>query len=298
VAVEPTATNTVEPTATEDVPTIDVVGLAVDSLAATLTAQPTLTSMPTDMPTPTFTPTPDATGTFMASCEDGVELIESYTYNGPNSSAPTGSNFPMTWILENTGTCILEAGLEWKYLGGESFGDPEPVILESDLASGDQATLTTRLDAPTRAGTFASTWQLTEEDGAQIASGQTFGVRVYDPVTATPRPTNTPASSPTPSQALGYNLGVFGCEYVGADWQCTMQITTYGGTGQYVVTVDDAEPPATYEGSGPFFHPILSRRCAAWNHTITIRDSGSGQIISEAQWIDPHSYFPGGCLEL
>ncbi len=295
--VEPTATSTVEPTATEEIPTIDVVGLAVDSLAATLTAQPTLTSLPTDTPTATSTPTPDATGTFIASCEEDVELVESFTYNGPNSSAPTGSNFPMTWVLENSGTCILEAGLEWRYLGGESFGDPDPVLLETDLAAGERATLTTRLDAPTRAGTYASTWQLADEEGNQVGTGQTFDVRVFVPVTPTPRPTNTPASSPTPAQALGYNLGVFGCEYVGADWQCTMQITTYGGTGQYVVLVDDAEPPARYEGSGPFFHPILSRRCNAWNHTITIRDSGTGQTISEAQWIDPDFYFEGGCLE-
>ncbi|MGB3713801.1 MAG: protein kinase [Candidatus Promineifilaceae bacterium] len=297
VVVEPTATSSVEPTATEEIPTVDIVGMAVDSLAATLTAQPTLTLLPTDTPAPTFTRTPDATGTFMASCEEDVELVESFTYNGPNSNAPTGSNFPMTWVIENSGTCILEEGLEWRYLGGESFGDPDPVLLETDLASGEQATLSTRFVAPSRAGTYASTWQLADEDGNQVGIGQTFDVSVFVPVTPTPRPTNTPASSPTPAQALGYNLGVFGCEYVGADWQCTMQITTYGGTGQYVVAIDDAEPPVQYEGSGPFFHPILSRRCNAWNHTITIRDSGSGQTISEAQWIDPNIYFEGGCIE-
>jgi len=296
VVIEPTATSTIEPTATEIVPTIDVVGLAVDSLAATLTAQPTPTSNPTDTPTPTNTPTPDATGTFIANCELDVELVDSFTYNGPSSSAPTGSRFPMTWILENSGTCILEEGLEWRYLGGESFGDLDPILLESDLAGGDQATLTARLDAPSRSGNYESTWQLVDADGNQVGTAQTFEVSVYDPVTSTPRPTNTPAAPPTPSQALGYNLGVGSCEYVGRDWQCTMQITPFGGTGQYIVSVDDAEPPVQYEGGGPFFHTILSGRCNAWVHTITIQDSGSGQVISEARWLDPNSYFEGGCL--
>jgi serine/threonine protein kinase len=296
VAIVPSATSTIEPTATEIVPTIDVVGAAVDSLARTLTAQPTLTPIPSNTPTPTFTPTPDATGTFIANCELDVELVEYYTYNGPNSTAQTGARFPMTWVLENTGTCVLIEGLEWGFLGGEVFGDPDPIVLETDLASGEQAELSTTLVAPSRAGTFASTWHLADAAGDQVGSGQTFDVRVFVPVTSTPRPTNTPSSSPTPAQALGYNLGVGSCEYVGSDWQCVMQINTFGGTGQYRVSVDDAEPPSTYEGGGPFFHPILSRRCNAWIHTITIQDAGSGEVIADALWIDPNSYFEGGCL--
>jgi tRNA A-37 threonylcarbamoyl transferase component Bud32 len=296
--VEPSATHTVIPTATEVRATIDVVGLAVNSLAATLTAQPTLTSRPTTTASPTDTPTPDPTGTFLASCETSIELVDTYTFNGPNASAPTGSNFPITWIIENTGTCPLEAGLVWSYEGGESFGDPEPVVMDSDLASGDQVTLETRLDAPNGAGRYASTWLLSDPDGSSVDNGQDFSVLVFDPVTSTPRPTNTPASSPTPTQALGYNLGVGSCEYIGIDWQCILQITAYGGTGQYVVLIDDAEPRSQYEGDGPFFHPILARRCTAWNHTIAIEDQGTGQTFGQAHWIDPDLYFEGGCLEL
>ncbi len=296
--VEPTATDTIVPTATEVRATIDVVGLAVNSLAATLTAQPTLTPLPSTTASPTDTTTPDPTGTFLASCETSIELVDTYTYNGPNSSAPTGANFPITWIIENTGTCPLEAGLIWAYEGGESFGDPEPVVTDRDLASGDQIALETRLDAPNRAGRYSSTWLLSDPNGSSIDSGQDFSVLVFDPVTSTPRPTNTPASSPTPTQALGYNLGVGSCEYIGGDWQCIMQVTAYGGTGQYIVLIDDAEPRSQYEGGGPFFHPILSRRCNAWNHTITIEDQGTGQTVGQAHWIDPDLYFEGGCLEL
>jgi len=291
VVVEPTATETIEPTATEDIPTIDVVGEAVFSLAATLTAQPTKTPLPTDTPTPTATPTPDATLTFLADCVTEFEVADYYTYNGPGTSAQVDSNFPITWVLENTGSCTLEEGLEWKYLGGESFGDPDPIPLDIALASGEQVELSTRLSAPSRAGTYASTWQLSDEEDNQIGTAQTFDVRVFVPVTPTPR-----EAPPTPSQAMGYNLGFGNCEYVGRDWQCTMQVNAYGGTGQYILLVDDVEPASQYEGGGPFFHTILSGRCNAWVHTITLRDSGTGQEISEATWVDPHQLFEGGCI--
>ena len=294
--IEPTATETIKPTATEDIPTIDVVGAAVDSLAATLTAQPTATPLPTNTPIPSSTPTPDATLTFLADCVTEFEVADYYTYNGPGTSAATDSNFPLTWILENTGTCTLEESLEWKFLGGETFGDPEPVPLEIALAAGEQVELTRRLFAPSRAGNYASTWQLSDDGDNQIGTAQTFEVRIYVPVTPTPRPTNTPEAPPTPSQALGYNLGFGNCEYLGRDWQCTMQVNTYGGTGQYIVLVDDAEPPSQYEGSGPFFHSILAGRCNAWVHTITVRDSGTGQEIAEATWVDPNQLFEGGCI--
>jgi hypothetical protein len=75
-----------------------------------------------------------------------------------------------------------------------------------------------------------------------------------------------------------------------------MQVNTYGGTGSYILLVDDAEPPSRYEGTGPFFHTILSGRCNAWVNTITVQDAGSGQVISEATWVDPHQLFEGGCL--
>ena len=295
VAEEATSTPTIEPTATEEIPTIDVVGTAVEGLAATLTAQPTQTSLPTNTPTATSTPTPDATGTFVASCEVDFKLVTFFTFSGPSSSAPTGSNFPMTWILENTGTCVLAEDLEWQFLGGESFGDPDPMPLGLNLAGGDQSTLETRLNAPARAGNYASTWQLADADGNQIGSGQTFSVQVFEPSTPTPRPTNTPETPPTPSGPLAYTLGFGNCEYVGGDWQCTMQINTSGGTGSYVVFVDDAEPPVRYEGSGPFFHTILSARCNPWVNTITIEDAGTGQVISEARFVDPNPLFEGGC---
>ncbi|MFN2189171.1 MAG: hypothetical protein ACK2T3_10430, partial [Candidatus Promineifilaceae bacterium] len=142
----------------------------------------------------------------------------------------------------------------------------------------------------------ASTWQFTDASDVQVGTAQTFEVTVFVPVTPTPRPTNTPEAPPTPSQALGYNLGFGNCEYVGRDWQCTMQVNTYGGTGSYIVLVDDAEPPVQYEGTGPFFHTILSGRCNAWVHTITVRDAGTGQELRDATYVDPNQLFEGGCV--
>jgi len=299
--VDSTPSKTSEPTATipeEILPTADNVSTAVALIAATLTAQPTNTPQPTATSAPENTPTPDVTATFLASCVEDVELVNSYTYENENSnSAPIGSNFTMNWVLRNSGTCPLPAGLKLIHSGGHEFGDSEPVILESLLDAGVEETIIARLVAPNQPGEYESIWQLVDESDNLIGPVLEFAISVYEPWTPTPRPTNTPEVSPTPVvvEPFGYHVSLGNCVYQDRDWVCDMFLTPYGGIGPYTVLVSDALPPSRFEGAGPFTHSILGARCNPWVNTITARDEGTGQELSEAKFYDPNSFFEGGC---
>ncbi len=299
VAVVPEDTPTDAPTNTatpEPGPTADNVSTAVARIAETLTAQPTETDLPTATLSPTETPTPDVTATFLAGCENDVELVTSYTFQNKNTSnAPLGVNFAMNWVIRNSGDCPLPAGLLWTYRDGEEFGQKVSIELEDDLFAGDEATLQTELTAPNRTGTFVSSWQFEDEDGNSVGPALEFEILVYVPQTATPRATSTPEVSPTASQPFGYNTSIGGCVDIEGDWECTVRITPYGGVGPYTVLISDNDPPSEYNGTGPFFHVIRSRRCNPWVNTFTIRDDGTGQTFTESKFYDPKVVY--GCTQ-
>ncbi len=284
---EPTETATLEPG-----PTTDSVSTAVARIAQTLTAQPTETSIPTNTPTATSTATPDATATFLAGCVTDIELVNSYTYQNVNSNlAPVGVRFPMNWIIRNSGECPLSAGLLWTFQAGEDFSQEGPVELDEILLPGDEITMVSSLVAPNSPGNYDSTWQLVNQEGDTVGPALEFRVVAYVPQTATPRPTNTPAASPTPTQPFGYNLSIGNCKYVDFEWECVVGITPYGGVGPYTVLISDADPPSQYNGAGPFFHTIRATRCNAWVNTFTIKDDGTGQTFSEPKFYDPVQIF-------
>lgn len=298
VAVLPT--DTVEPTATpeeeEIVPTADNVSTAVALIAATLTAQPTATTEPTSTAKPTVTSTPDATATFLAGCEEDVELVNSYTFqNQNNSSSPTGIDFTMNWVIRNSGTCPLPSGLDLVFDSGHEFEGTGPVKMDQALDPGDETTLSTTLSAPDSPGRYDSSWQLLDEDGNLIGSALDFEILVYVPQTPTPRATNTPVATPTPSEPFRFDASAGNCVYDDADWKCDLYVNVYGGIGPYTVLISDKVPPSQYKGAGPFTHTILSRRCNPWVNKITVRDS-AGQELSTDRYFDPNQLFQGGCL--
>lgn len=298
IAVQPT--DTVEPTATPEEeelnPTADNVSTAVALIAATLTAQPTNTAQPTSTEKPTSTPTPDVTATFLAGCENNVELVNSYTFENENSSAsPTGINFTMNWVIRNSGTCPLPSGLDLVHDSGHEFEGSDPITMEQPLAPGDEITLNTTLRAPDSPGRYGSSWQLLDGDGNPIGSALEFEINVYVPQTPTPRATNTPVITPTPAEQFRFDVSAGNCVYVGADWECDLYVNVYGGLPPYTVLISDAVPPSQYNGpSGPFTHTIVSRRCNPWVNKVTVRDS-AGQELSVDRYIDPDPYFQGGC---
>lgn len=296
VIVEPTATHSPSPTPTYS----PEAATATLGPTATAIASPSPTATPTASHTPTLAPSP----TLLATCLDGVELVNTYTYQSPQfRAAPAGSTFPINWVLANRGNCQWPAGLQWIYVEGESFGQSEPIAVDSQPEAGQEITLTATFRAPTTPNAYSSTWQLVTAAGEPFGLELSFTIQIYSP---TPTPTITPAvtATPTPTTVAASQLdfNVFpdnNCEYPGngPDWRCAMTITVFGGGGgPYIVWVFDANPPIRYDTSGTATHFIQARRCNAWNHEIKVEDPSSGQSLSKSFFLDPETFttFPTG----
>ncbi len=279
--------------------TPDVVATAVAAISLTETARPTQTAVPTTASSPTPTPTPNATLDFLANCTLDVELVNSYAYQTQSSSfAPVGATFPMSWILRNNGTCPWPAGSQWGYEEGDELGYSEPVVLENDVPSDAEITLTTNLKAPTSANDYESRWQLVDDNGSPIGGLISFSMTAYIPPTATPKATNTPTASPTPEQEiteLNYAFEILNCEYVGSDWRCRVRLTPYGGGGGPYTMFIFLNPIVELRNQFYYDYYIQARRCAAWNTEIKVIDEATSLEFSRHLYVDPNEYIPGGC---
>jgi hypothetical protein len=224
-------------------------------------------------------------------------MVNSYTFqNESSSSTPVDVNFEMNWVFANQGACPVQSGSEWVYVEGEDFGQSESVTIDIDLLEGDETTLTAEMRAPSSPGVYDSTWQLVSANGDLLGEPISFQITTFEPQTPTPVATATPEATATSAvvEPFGRNLSVVNCEYVDINWQCDLVIQPYGGRPPYTATVSDQDPPAVYEGSGPFIHTMLWGRCNAWVNDVAVADS-TGQVIDGAEYYDPDNFFPGGC---
>ena len=320
VVIAAGATDTRTPTPTESGPagtptitltpsqTPDIVASSVAAIAQTAEARPTNTPTPSRTSTATPADTPNATATFLADCTIAAELVEAYPYQNPNfNTTPISVQFPMHWILKNSGTCPWPADLRWMYLEGETFGytdDPLPLELEAELPPDEEIEITTTFAAPANVDLFDSTWQLVDANDEPFGPPLTFQIRTYVPLTPTPVATNTPVIPPTPTTEiteLNYLFDVVSCEYQGSDWSCHVRLTPYGGAGgPYTVFVfDQPAGQATRLGSpGPYSYFARARRCANFNSNVRIIDDGTTPALefSRHLFINPDDYFAGGCV--
>src|SRR5690606_25973535 len=144
----------------------------------------------------------------------------------------------------------------------------------------ETATITINgLDTPNRVSTFTSTWQIQTLEGEPFGEPIEVEITTYIPATSTPSPTPTSAVvvSPTPAEAVNFNVFFSACDYPGgaggSEYRCTMTITPYGGSGLYTLEVFDSASgqPVRYERtSGNVNHYVGGRRCASWIHEIKI----------------------------
>jgi serine/threonine-protein kinase len=281
--------------------TPDVVATAVAAISLTETAKPTQTAVPTTASSPTPTPTPNATLDFLANCTLDVELVNSYAYQTQSSSfAPVSATFPMSWILRNSGTCPWPAGSQWAYVEGDELGYSEPVVLENDVPSGAEITLTTNLKAPASADDYESRWQLVDDNDSPIGGLISFSMTAYIPSTATPSATNTPAASPTPEPSeiteLNYAFEIQNCEYIGTmDWRCRVRLTPYGGGGGPYTVFIFLNPIVELRDQFYYDYYVQARRCAAWNTEIRVLDEATSLEFSRHLYVDPNNYIAGGC---
>jgi tRNA A-37 threonylcarbamoyl transferase component Bud32 len=302
-----TPTDTPEPDDTPDTQaTISAAILLTEESRPTEEAMEKATATPTKKPTATPSPTIDPTMAFLESCTFDVTLENTYTYQNENfDAAPTGKSFPVNWVLTNSGTCPWPDTLVWVYEDGEEFGYEEDPIPVGGLAPGEQTTITTDFTAPTRTGSYESSWQLIDSDSGEVlGSPIEFTLKTYVEATATPRPTNTPITPPTTEatatveQPLDLIYVIQSCEYIGSEYRCRVQITPYGGGGgPYTVFVFDADQPAEYRDPFPIYHFAKARRCATYNQEVKAIDDATGTSISKQIYIDPDNYISGGCVE-
>ena len=307
---ESTATPTDDPTETpepDDTPDTEATIAAAILLTSESrpTEEATATATATRKPTAAPTPTTNPTLAFLESCISDVTLVNTYTYQNENfDAAPIGKQFPVNWVLENSGTCPWPDSLVWAFESGEEFdyqGEPIPVRA---LAAGEQETITVDFTAPTRASSFDSSWQLVDSDsGEPIGEPLEFTLKTYIDATDTPRPTDTPSTTATPAaeattdQPVDLIYVINDCEYIGTEYRCQVQITPYGGGGgPYTVFVFDADQPAEYRGNFPIYHFAKSRRCATYNNEVIAIDDATGTRVSKQIFIDPDNYIAGGCV--
>lgn len=89
-----------------------------------------------------------------------------------------------------------------------------------------------------------------------------------------------------------FNTAPQGCRYAGDDWVCSLSIRATGGSGLYIIFVDDS----TYETDGGALHPVRAPRCDVWSAEITVMDRVDGNSSQRTISIDPTGATVGGML--
>ena len=167
-------------------------------------------------PHPTFAPSlvPTTESDLVSNlvpCKNGAVLLEDVTFPD-NSNVPAGQVFTKTWKLKNTGTCPWE-GFTMRYDSGERMSAPESTSVPETSANGI-VDLSVDLTAPTRDGTYTTSFSLLSAIGEAIAIGaeKTFYVRVIVGKASPPALAQLPSSFPGgPALSIG-TISIY-CKY-------------------------------------------------------------------------------------
>ena len=127
--------------------------------------------LPTATPAPSNTPLPLATATAKAVLTAWTLVPTQAAYScvvtgySPKTSVsyPPSSNFDVQWVVKNTGTNRwLASETDFRYVDGVKMQKTGDVMdLKTDVAPNASYTLGIDMVAPTSAGTYRITWQLT-----------------------------------------------------------------------------------------------------------------------------------------
>jgi hypothetical protein len=168
--------------------------LTQDAANATSTPTPTDTPAPSDTPAPTSTLAPTNTQAPIISGGSSCDSAGWVSETIPDGSSYTpGAAFTKSWTFTNAGTCTWTSGYKLVFNSGEAMGAPaSQQLTNSDVAPGQQLTVSVNLTAPNAAGTYRGNFQM------QNASGVSFGLQgsgifwVEIKVGGTPSPSITP----------------------------------------------------------------------------------------------------------
>ena len=157
--------------------------------AAAQTVEAALTSSAVEQATPLASPIPGVAidGTTAepadtASCEDNNIIIswqrDGATYDKKAVDTPLapGTNFIISWVLENNGTCIWDDAIVFKFTEGErlTVQDEIPVMPKGyKVRTGEQLTVNVQMTAPTTPGSYETSFSMVNAEGKNIVN---FGV--------------------------------------------------------------------------------------------------------------------------
>lgn len=121
----------------------------------------------------------DGTTAEPAECEQSQIIVtwqrDGATYDKAAVDTPlaVGSNFVMSWVLENNGTCVWDDSLVFKFTGGTrlTVQDQIPVIPKGyKIRTGEQLTINVQMTAPTAPGSYQSDFSLVDGAGESIVN--------------------------------------------------------------------------------------------------------------------------------
>ena len=156
--------------------------------APTRTAPPAQSAPTRSAPTPTPPP----------ACTDVAGFIADVTIPDDTRIDP-GAAFTKVWRLRNDGTCVWTESYQVVFVGGEPMGNSTPVSLPTSVAPGATVDLSLPLVAPFPSGTYRSSYQLRNAQGARFGVGASGLTPFYAQIVvgeARPTPTTPSRSAP------------------------------------------------------------------------------------------------------
>jgi uncharacterized protein YkwD len=203
---------TVEPTSTNNEPTV------TPTNQPPLTIEPTATSIPTLLePTPTstvevpidvtpveVTPTPTLeSSSSVHDCRNEADFLEDITIPD-NTSFNMGDTFEKTWRIKNTGTCLWK-GYSLVYAKGDimnaNFTNPIP-----DTEPGKYVDVSVSMIAPDRGGLQTGYWTIQNADNQQFGFSAGGLDLIWVQIVVqwpTAQPGDQPVSTPAPVGTCG-----------------------------------------------------------------------------------------------
>ena len=193
------------PTLSNEQVQTQAVATFASGLTQTALALPTGTQTPTSTSTPTETNTPfptQATGTSVLPTDSCYSLTFLTDVTIPdNTVMKPGEQFTKTWRVQNTGSCIWEAGFKLVYSGGNSLG-AATLILTNPVSPGTTTNLSVFMTAPAKAGSYQSNWRMSNKAGAYFGDEMYAVIKVAESSgTVTPSSgTSVPTLTSTPEE--------------------------------------------------------------------------------------------------
>lgn len=151
--------------------------------------------------TPEASPVPgvaiDGTTAEPVECEESNVIVtwqrDGATYDKAAVDTPlaAGSNFTMSWVLENNGTCVWDDSIVFKFVNGTPLTTQNeiPVMPRGyKIRTGEQLTINVQMTAPAAPGTYETSFSLVNGEGKNILN---VGV-----LTTVGNPNNTSLAAP------------------------------------------------------------------------------------------------------